>query len=169
MLCSGGSDCSVCFGSYSRLQPTAQDSELRGSSRSGPHQREDAPSSRQQSARGRSVPQQPAGQHRASRQERHQHPGLKPPPLPSLPILSLCSTSPFVPPASFPLPNFSPLRAGEEGSSVRATLTTLNLFYHLIKYHSLSLNSQKISKTWTCCRHSLPSAVRDGTFYCQRL
>ena len=162
-LRSGGSDCSVCFGSYSGLQPTAQDPELRGGTRSGPHQREDAASPRQQSARSRSLSQQPAVQHRAPRQERHHQPGLKAPPLPSLPIFSPSSTSPC-PLASFPPPILSPLRAGEEGSSVRVTLATLNLFYHLMKYHSLRLNSQRISKvdllqaiTAQCCpgRHLL--------------
>lgn len=76
--------------SHSRLQPAAQDPELRGGSRSGPHQREDAPPSRQQSVRGCPLPQQPAGQHWTFRQERHQRTGLNSPPL--LPISPLLLT-----------------------------------------------------------------------------
>lgn len=63
--------------SHSRLQPAAQDPELRGGAGAGPHQREDATPPRQQPARGSALPQQPAHQHRTPGQERHQCTGLK--------------------------------------------------------------------------------------------
>lgn len=112
--------------SHSRLQPAAQDPELRGGSRSGPHQREDAPTSRQQSVRGCPLPQQPAGQHWTFRQERHQRTGLKSPPFrsPCLPFfsLSLSCLSPLFFPTSILLASLSsPLlsfKSWRRGSSV---------------------------------------------------
>lgn len=101
--------------SHSRLQPAAQDPELRGGPRSGPDQREDAPASRQQAVRGAPLRQQPAGQHRTPGQQRHQCSGLVPPPRPPL---RLSSSSP----ASFP----SPPSSGGRGRSVRMLIYFIN-------------------------------------------
>lgn len=108
--------------SHSRLQPAAQDPELRGGPGPGPHQREDASPPRQQPARAATLPQQPARQHRTPGQERHQCAGLKKKknpssPLPPLPFLPSFLPYPRPPSVSFPpslLPSSSPLRAGEE-------------------------------------------------------
>lgn len=123
LLLSGGSSLIyVLFPrSHSRLQPAAQDPELRGGPRSGPHQREDAPPPRQQAPGGRPLPQQPAGQPRTSGQERHQRAGLDPPPaLP--PLISLLL--PLLPPssslASSPPPLYSPFKSRRRSDSHHA-------------------------------------------------
>ena len=103
--------------SHPRLQPAAQDPELRGGPRSGPDQRADAPPPRQHAAGGSALPQQPAGQHRTPGQERHQRPGLVPP--------HLASSSSLPPPPPV-LPH--PLRA--EG--MRRFSPSAYLFYHRV-------------------------------------
>lgn len=64
-------------------------------------------------------------------------------PLPHLPFLPSFLTPPSLcispPPPSFP-PRLLSEQEKRGGGSVGATLTTLNLFYHLNKYHSLRLN-----------------------------